>query len=307
MKICTKCKIEKDESEFCKCKNEKDGLYCYCKECRRQHRQELKRTMIKKMVETKTCTKCKIEKNESEFSKDNYKKDGLQNQCKECQKQYRRELKRTIIKKMVETKTCTKCKIEKKPNEFSKDNYRKDGLCSWCKECRNQHHWINRERDLTQQKQYEKENRGKISAHKKQYRKTHRKEINQRNNEKRANNICFRLRGTVSASINNALRRNNGGKNGGSILNFLPFTIQELKDHLEKQFDSWMSWNNYGKYNPDHDTWQIDHIIPHSSFHYETMDCDEFRECWALKNLRPLETIENVIKGNKPLANTTTE
>ena len=33
MKTCTKCKIEKDESEFCKDKKATDGYFCYCKSC----------------------------------------------------------------------------------------------------------------------------------------------------------------------------------------------------------------------------------------------------------------------------------
>jgi len=34
-KICTKCKVEKSVSEFCKNKKTKDGLGVYCSECRR--------------------------------------------------------------------------------------------------------------------------------------------------------------------------------------------------------------------------------------------------------------------------------
>lgn len=33
MKICSKCKIEKDEIDFCKDKYKKDGLHCQCKKC----------------------------------------------------------------------------------------------------------------------------------------------------------------------------------------------------------------------------------------------------------------------------------
>lgn len=33
MKICSKCKISKDESEFYKQSNKKDGLRCWCKSC----------------------------------------------------------------------------------------------------------------------------------------------------------------------------------------------------------------------------------------------------------------------------------
>jgi len=35
MKICSKCKQEKDESEFQKCKKAKDGLQYSCRECRK--------------------------------------------------------------------------------------------------------------------------------------------------------------------------------------------------------------------------------------------------------------------------------
>jgi hypothetical protein len=41
----------------------------------------------------------------------------------------------------------------------------------------------------------------------------------------------------------------------------------------------------------------FDHIIPHSTFHYETMDCQEFKDCWALSNLRPLSAKQNLLDG----------
>ena len=69
----------------------------------------------------------------------------------------------------------------------------------------------------------------------------------------------------------------------------------------------WMSWKNHGKYCKstwdDNDsatwTWQIDHIIPHSAFNYISMDCEDFKQCWALCNLRPLSAKENIKKGNR--------
>ena len=36
-------------------------------------------------------------------------------------------------------KVCSKCKIEKDLNQFSKDKYKKNGLCSWCKACAKAH------------------------------------------------------------------------------------------------------------------------------------------------------------------------
>lgn len=111
----------------------------------------------------------------------------------------------------------------------------------------------------------------------------------------------------TSKSITAALKREESSKNGISSLKYLPYTIEELKNHLQLLFEPWMSWNNWGKYNSktwnDHNTltwtWQIDHIIPHSTFKYTSMEDQEFKDCWALSNLRPLSAKQNVIDNNK--------
>jgi 5-methylcytosine-specific restriction endonuclease McrA len=71
------------------------------------------------------------------------------------------------------------------------------------------------------------------------------------------------------------------------------YTVNELINHLEKQFDGKMSWDNYGSY------WDVDHRKPRSLFHYENAEDPEFKECWSLKNLQPLEHKENLRKGNR--------
>ena len=96
-------------------------------------------------------------------------------------------------------------------------------------------------------------------------------------------------------------------KNGQSSSKYLPYTIQELKQHLEKQFEPWMNWDNQGKYDPktwnDGDpttwTWQIDHIIPQSKLSYTSIDQDNFQKAWALNNLRPLSAKQNILDGNR--------
>lgn len=100
----------------------------------------------------------------------------------------------------------------------------------------------------------------------------------------------FKLRKNCSRLINHALK---GLKNGNSILKYLPYTILELRDYLENKFDKYMSWDNYGIY------WHIDHIIPQSKLPYTSMEDENFKKCWALENLQPLEAIENMKKGNK--------
>ena len=91
-------------------------------------------------------------------------------------------------------------------------------------------------------------------------------------------------------------------KNGQSSSKYLPYTITELKEHLEKQWESWMDWDNYGGKNSNPEkTWQIDHIKPQSSFLYKSMEDPLFLECWRLDNLQPMEKIANIKKGNRQI------
>jgi len=109
----------------------------------------------------------------------------------------------------------------------------------------------------------------------------------------------YRLRDLASSSIRGALKRNGGSKNGVRTFDKLPYTLRQLKEHLENQFEDWMTWDNHGMYEPNKRTWHIDHIIPHSSFLYDSLDHPDFQKCWALNNLRPLCSLKNIQKGNK--------
>jgi len=62
--------------------------------------------------------------------------------------------------------------------------------------------------------------------------------------------------------------------------------------HIERQFTKGMSWDNIDK-------WHIDHIVPVSSFKFETPDDPDFKACWALTNLRPLWAKENQTKHKR--------
>ena len=54
-----------------------------------------------------------------------------------------------------------------------------------------------------------------------------------------------------------------------------------FKEWLEYQFDSKMSWDNYGSY------WHIDHVTPCNSFNIELHE--EQKICFHWTNCQPLE------------------
>lgn len=60
----------------------------------------------------------------------------------------------------------------------------------------------------------------------------------------------------------------------------------------ERQFLPGMGWHNSRE-------WQVDHILPASSFKFSGMHCAEFKACWALSNLRPLWARDNLVKRAK--------
>ena len=106
------------------------------------------------------------------------------------------------------------------------------------------------------------------------------------------NDKVFNLRYRVSNAVNKALKKQNAIKNN-STWKVLPYTPQQLKEHLENQFNDKMNWENYGIY------WNIDHIYPQSLLPYDSLEHPNFLKCWCLENLQPLEKIENIKKSNK--------
>lgn len=97
-------------------------------------------------------------------------------------------------------------------------------------------------------------------------------------------------RATISRRIRQSLCGTKGNRHWEDLVGF---TINQLRKHLERQFSPEMNWENYGTY------WHIDHIIPISAFNFEKPEDIDFRLCWSLKNLRPLEAKQNISKGAK--------
>ena len=116
----------------------------------------------------------------------------------------------------------------------------------------------------------------------------------------------YRLHQKLSTEIRRALK---GNKNGASILNYLPDSIAVIRTAIELQWNKpsnldengkvWMNWSNHGNYDLNRRTWQIDHIIPQSLLPYSSMEDENFKICWSVDNLQPLEAIDNIKKGNK--------
>lgn len=101
----------------------------------------------------------------------------------------------------------------------------------------------------------------------------------------------------ISAKIARTLLSNTlkslGLKKNGRTAKILGYTFNELKEHIEAQFEPWMSWSNRGI---GLDQWSIDHIIPITVLiRHNITDPSIINALW---NLRPLGSIDNIRRSN---------
>ena len=251
----------------------------------------------------KTCGTCKLEK-------EDVGKNGL---CRQCNTEYMREYRkknRDKIKKYQQEYDTQYYQDNKEQILEDKKEYYQENREEILQD-RKEYYEEHKEEKIEYNKQYYQENKETIFEKDKEYRAKNkfkiRKYHNDYNRNRRLNDPNYRLRTTVSANIGYYLKSNNSSKDGNSCLNYLPYTMDELKNYLEERFESWMIWDDYGKYDTDtwNDneqstwTWQIDHIIPQSLLPYTNMADENFKKCWSLDNLRPLNSKQNFLDGVK--------
>ena len=137
----------------------------------------------------------------------------------------------------------------------------------------------NKERRKQYMKEYREKNIEKIRKTKRDY---------ERN--RKARDPLYKLISNFRTAIYQVLKESNVEKND-HYFDILPYSQEELIQHLENQFTDDLTWDNYGE-------WHVDHILPISSFNIEEMGDEEFIKCWSLDNLRPLWGEENIRKSN---------
>lgn len=228
-------------------------------------------------------------------------------------------------------KYCPKCGIWKLEKLFSKNVNREDNLSYWCRDCSKQwweiYYKNNIEEIRNHKKEYRKNNKEIIKKYNKNRYLLNKEKINKWSSDWKRNNknqvsiyngvygqslagrlaqkkTRKKLYSTTKGKLNYAMRnmvryslkRNGLIKNNNRWTDLVGYTAEQLKLHLEKQFKKWMNWGNYGH---GIGYWNVDHIKPIACFKFDSVDDREFKKCWSIKNLRPLEAIENYSKGAK--------
>lgn len=256
----------------------------------------------------KTCSLCKLEKDDELFSFRSDRKEVRNSWCKDCNREYQRiksieyrKKKQKITEINVLEKICSICNINKTSSEFYKDGRNNSGIRNSCKECdrksskkyigknkklisiKNKENYLkNREYNLKRTKEYKEVNREYYSEYNKNYK---RKRFLEDDN--------FRFITTIRKNIN-AYLKGNKNKRTEEILGC---SFEYFKEYIESKFENWMNWKNYGIYNGEFNFgWDLDHIIPLSSA--DTIE--RLIELNHYTNFQPLcSKMNRYVKSNK--------
>lgn len=147
----------------------------------------------------------------------------------------------------------------------------------------------NKEKIIQNAKKYLLKNKEKIKQYRKEYKNKNKEQINKKQRENYKDNFNVRLSRNLRNRIWFVLKGINKSK---KTFGLLGCNIEELKNHLEKQFTKGMNWGNYGYYG-----WHVDHIIPCSSFNLTKTE--EQLKCFNHTNLQPLWAKDNFEKGGR--------
>jgi len=142
----------------------------------------------------------------------------------------------------------------------------------------------NKESILEKRKKYYQDNKELIKNKVKEYKRN-----------KRKIDPLFKLTENIRNLIKNGLKNSNILKSSKTE-QILECSYIDFKIYLESKFESWMSWENYGKYNGELNYgWDIDHITPL----FGCTDNDEIINLNNHNNLQPLcSKVNRDIKRN---------
>jgi hypothetical protein len=246
----------------------------------------------------KICSKCKIEKDESEFKNKKGYKDYIYSICKKCESYYSkiyREKNKEKAKKYAEeyyqnNKDFIKNKI-KKYKENHKDYYSNYGKIYYKQ---------NKEKIQNYKKEYDLKNKEKIKSHRytPEYRKERRKqniEIERKKGreyvfKRKLNEPEYKLKSIISHLFYYSIKIKKLTKNK-ELFKYTGISYSDYINHFENNYPiEFNRMTEKGKYH-------IDHIIPVSV--YDFTDEEEIKKCWNPHNLRIITEKENLDKKDK--------
>lgn len=127
----------------------------------------------------------------------------------------------------------------------------------------------------------------------KEWFKNHPKKVkiyNKLRTKKRNLDLKLNLSCKIGTMMRNSLNNNKNGRHWETLVDY---TLNDLKNWLQKTIPKGCTWQDYSR-----GKLHIDHIIPIRAFVFNNPDDEEFKQCWSLNNLRLLTAEQNLIKND---------
>lgn len=223
----------------------------------------------------KVCKKCKIEKDESCFSKKSDNSSGLQSACKECwaghQKRYYRAHRERILKRT---------------SEWNKENPEKACAASLRWNARN------REQVRATSRAWKSRNPKRASEIRRAWDVRNPEKVRAGRRAQEARRYKTDVRFKIMRILRRACRRAfQGAKKSSRTIELLGMDLKEFRIYIQGQFRPGMTWENHGP------VWHLDHVRPLASF--DLLDPEQQKLACRWENLQPLFAEENRRKGAK--------
>lgn len=259
MKICRKCDIEKELSEFFKHVVTKDGYRSQCKSCCKKYDEETYEKRKERLEKYYKENEAILKEKKKQYRLKNADKIKEYNKSrKDITKEYDKEYRKENVDQIKENK--------KQYYEDNKDYFKEKNKIT------RQNISIEKKREYNK-RYYEK-------AETKQRIKNYRKE---RAENEPLYKLTLNIRKRISATF-----RLSGYKKGSKTEVILGCSFEHFREYIENKFKEGMCWENYGE-------WHLDHIVPISLAINEA----QVYELNHYMNFQPLWEGDNLSKGNR--------
>lgn len=230
-----------------------------------------------KICSSKNCFLVDQKQPLEKFSKRLVSKDGYQPRCKVCESEQKKLFYEQNKEKKIKYQNLYNSEHKEEVKIRKKQYYEKHKEESkvWCKQYREKH-----------------------KEESKKYQQTHKGRRNQQRNQRKKEDLNFKLEEILRCRLRSALK---GNFKSGSAVADLMMSISNFKLYLEERFCSnpetgeMMTWKNYGYYG-----WHIDHIVPLSAF--DLTKREELLKACHYTNLRPMWAKQNMSEHDRGMS-----
>ena len=244
--------------------------------------------LVPETKDLKVCSKCKVSKPRSEFSKDSCAKGGLKGRCRLCTS-IANKAKRLANPQAAKERDRLKYAANSEAIKLNARTRRSAAIEEF-RERDKERYRLNPEPAKTRSNNWKQRNQEKVNRDKKEWNRLnpdHRRRSRRKRNKTRyRTDVDFKIKVTLRNSLNRVLKTA-----GYSSIVDLGCTVPEFKTYMERLFKPGMTWKNHSRTG-----WHIDHIRPLSNF--DSSDATQMKLACHYTNLQPLWAHENLSKGD---------